>query len=508
MNDSVFIGYPANVWATCYQSLSWLSNILADGATNISAIDDPTESVFTTLVNAINAIDAWQAGAVLTLEGQNLLAVQALPLGLDSLTQSYFSTRIASITTAAAQITALQVSANPFNAISLLSQGKPAVADPGFIEWGMKFAGEQAPIGASLPSGADTMAQSWLNVTNAVGVLQGSNLTTAYDTAARQYRCCALIANQMNDLMSGGFSQENFTGGAVQATDSAGNPLFDTQGNPMYTSGFVPSSTLWNQALALPTILLDAAALSSSPATLGAQQSAVIRNILIGQIQQLALLLLSLRIHNVTQPTTATLRNFESLADLAARTTGNFEDWTAIAALNHIKPPYPGPANQAVALSGKQLFTSNSTSTPGILPDPDASGVTYAANVLGTDWWWGGLNQPQPAWTGDISIITGLYNFALSIGRRLQTPLGDLIYHTNYGSRIPPEVGAVQSADEASRLNQYGRSAILADPRTGNIQSSSATTQPGFLATFEATVVPIGFSANAVSVNETIGATP
>ena len=436
------------------------------------------------------------------------LAVQALPLGLDSVTQSYFVTRVASLTAAAAQITALRVPANPFTAVTLLSQGQPAIADPKFLEWAMTFEGEEAPVGATLPLGGDIMAQSWLNVTNAVGVLQGMSPTAAYDTAARQYRCSAVVAAGLDSLMSGPFSSANFTIGEIQAIDNAGNPLFDSSGNPIFTSGFVPSPMLWNEALAVPTILLDAATLTSSPATLSNQQSSTIRFILINQINQLAALLLSLRVHNVVQPTTATLRNPESLADLAARTTGNFENWTVIAALNQITPPYPGPYNQKVALSGQQLFTSQSIATPGILPDPDSSGVSYAANVLGTDWTWGPINGAQPIWTGDIALISGYYNYAAAIGRRLQTSLGDLIYHTDYGSRIPPEVGAVQSADEASRLLQYGNSAILADPRTGTINSSIATTQPGFLATYAASVTPIGPGASPVSVNEVIGSTP
>jgi hypothetical protein len=503
MTEAPWIGYPAQVWATCWQALNWLAPKLS-GTVNLT--DDPSLNVFRTLLHGVHAIDAWQTAAVLSNETLNMTTIEALNLNLDSTTQAYFTTRIGGINSAAAGIAALVPPANPFTAISLLNQGEPAIADPGFIEWGMNFAGESPPLGADLNSGADAMSLAWLAVTNAILTLQGDNLTTAYDTAARQYRCCAVIGNDIDTLQSGPFNAATTMTTGDQLTDSAGNPLFDSSGAPLFATGLAINSYSWSQIIGLPVILLDAASLSSSPATLEAQQSMVIRNLLLVQMNNLANLLLALRQHNVVQPIIAELRNAESLADLANRTTSNFENWTAIAALNSLQPPYPGPTNQAIALSGRQLFVTNGLVAPGVLPDPDDKHATYANNVLGTDWDWGPINGSQPVWNGDISLITGYYNFARSIGRRLQTPLGALIYHFTYGCRIPPEVGAIQSIDEASRLNQYGRSAIFADPRTGQILQSQATTQPGFLATFSATIAPVGpNTSSSVVVNETIG---
>jgi hypothetical protein len=44
------------------------------------------------------------------------------------------------------------------------------------------------------------MATAWLTVTNAVGVVQGANPTSAYDTAARQYRCSQVIASLLAQI--------------------------------------------------------------------------------------------------------------------------------------------------------------------------------------------------------------------------------------------------------------------------------------------------------------------
>lgn len=471
MNSAVFFGYPGQVWATCWQALSWLSSIL-NSTTDPIQVQQPTVSVFATLMNALSALDAWETGAMLSAESTNMTAIQALPLTLDPTTLAFFNARVASITIAATGVVALPPPVNPFNVVPLLQSGQPAVPNSGFLEWCMQFSVEPPPVGMTpdnMTLFAAAEADAWLNVTNAIGVLQGANPTGAYDTAARQYRCSASIATTLAQLQSGTFN------------------LQDT-------------AQLWNGTVVLPTLLLDSSSLASSPASVSSQQIGVMRYVFVSQLEQLSLLLLSLRTKSVDQPSTATLRNTESLMDLAARTTGNLEDWAGIAAINQLLPPYPGPTNQQVALTGRALFLAGDGLANNSGPAP-----TYAANVLGTDWDFGPINKPQPAWLGDISLITGYLNYSRALGRRLQTPLGTLIYHTDFGSRIPPEVGAIQSEDEASRLNQYGRSAIVQDPRTGSIQSSEATTQPGFLATFAATVIPIGPGAQPVTVNEVIG---
>lgn len=473
MTEAPFTGYPGQVWGTCWQSLSWLSGLLASGTATPVVIAQPVQSVFTTLINALSALDAWQTGATLAVEAANLAGVEALPLPLDPTTTLYFNNRVTAVTAAATGVAALAPPVSPFTAIAKLQAGQPAIADSGFLEWCMTFTAETVPLDltpALLPTDANVAAQSWLNVTNAIFVLQGASPTAAYDTAARQYRCATVVANTIGQLASGPFAQTDLP-------------------------------TLWNSIVALPTILLDSSNLASSPSSLSSQQIGVMRYTLIAQLEQLSLLLLSLRTQSVLQPNTANLRNSETLMDLAARTTGDYENWTGIAAVNQLQPPYPGPTNPAVALSGRALFLSGAGLSSNSGPAP-----TYEANVLGTDWDFGPINGPQPPWLGDISLITGYLNYARAIGRRLQTPLGGLIYHTDFGSRIPPEVGAIQSADEAARLNEYGRAAILSDPRTGTILSSLATAQPGFLATFSATVEPIGPGASPVTVNETLGA--
>ncbi len=502
MSTAPFVGYPAQVWGACWQSLSWLSVQLAatPSSNPAAALETPVSAVFSTLWNGLAALSAWQTGAALTFESQNFNTIESLPLGLPATTQAYIQSRVASCATAAAGIAALPPTISQLNVSAILAAGQPVITDPKFIEWCMAFTGELAPSSLQLQPASQTVAAAWLATANAIAVLQGTTAIPSYDVAARQYRCCKVIASTLQQIQSSDFSNASFFT-PVPLTNDLGQPMTDDLGNIIYVAGGSEPTPTWSTAVALPTLLLDAASLNAVPSTLLSQQVSVIRFVLMNQLSQLAQLLLSFRSNNVSQPGTGFLRNTESLMDFAARTTGNFENWTNIVALNGIAPPYPGMTNPALALQGKPLFTAGT-------PTGANTQATYAANVLGTDYDWGGINTPQPAWLGDIALITGYLNFARSIGRRVQTPLASLVYHPTYGCSIPAEIGAIQSADEAGRLTEYGKSAILGDPRTGAILSANTVLAPGFQANFQASITPVGPGASAVSVSEVIGAVP
>lgn len=497
---TTYTGYPATVWNTCYQSLAWLNGLLASGSATGASVANPASVVLQTLRNGSSAIEAWQNGAALTIEAENMAYVEAQPITLDPVTTSYFTARVASISLAASGIAAIPPTANPFAAAGLLQNGEPAIPYPGYLEWCQSFDAEAAP--AALSSGsvqavAQAMATAWLTVTNAVGVAQGNNPTSAYDTAARQYRCSQVIATLLSQM------DATFSLGQILTplTDSSGDILYDSAGNIIYSSQVSPPGMLlWNQIVALPTILLDGSALSTSPAQSQAQQAMVIRYVLDQTAGAIAQFLFSLQTSIANAPITAILSNNDTLLDLAARETGNFENWTTIAAINNLTPPYPGPTNQAVALSGRQLYMPGSSVTIGAAGTPPS----YPNSAMGTDYWFGPLNGIQPAWNGDIPLITGLLNFAAALGRRIQTPIGALTYHQEYGSRIPAEVGAVQSGDEASRLAAFGKAALAADKRTGRVISATATCYPGSLASFAGVVNPIGPGTTPVEFSATV----
>ena len=481
MSSAPFAGYPGRVWATCYQSMGWLSGILAGGTAAPASVANAALVTYATLRNGANAVAAYQTAQALTNESANLVAVQNMALPLDALTSAYVTARISALAAAASGIAALPPAVNPANVAKTLSAGLPTVTDPKFLEWCMGFTAETPPVAlavSGLVACAAQEATAWTNTAYAIQVAQGAAYTDyRYDTAVRAWRTSNAVASTLAQFQSGPFN--------TASPSLAQN---------------------WNGVAALPMILLTAASLTSAPATLAIQQANVIRYALNNTAQSLAQLLLSLRSPvGTTAPNLATLRVGESLQDLATRTTGDFEDWQAIAALNGLTPPYPGASNQALALNGNaQLLLP----TPGSAPASGAPVPSYAANVLGTDWDFGPINGSPPGWTGDVPLITGNLNFARAIGRRIQTPLSSLIYHSDYGSRIPDEVGAVQGDDEAPKLAQFGRAAVVADPRTGYVVSCTATTEPGFLASVSIAVQPIGPGSTPVVVNETISPLP
>jgi hypothetical protein len=512
MNSSgPFVGYPGQVWGACWQAMSWFVTFLNGGATPAAQIVSAAETTFATMRNGVQAVNAWQVASTLSAESINLAAIQAMPLTLDGTTANYFNARIAAVAAVAQGVATLLPPIDLAYSPTICALGLPAVADPGLIEWCMNFAGEVPSNGVLITDGAAAMAASWAAVAANVAVLQGNATTSAYDAAIRMWRAANLVANQLAALTSGPFA------GAVDAqyfpmTDEAGHVITDELGNVIYLTFAGATQPGWSQLVALPTILADASILMSAPSTLIAQQCGVIRYALIETANNLALLLLSLRQAQVGTASTTSLRNNETLMDLAARNSGDFEDWQNIAAINGMSPPYPGPSN-GNAVGATLLLPSPGTG----IPAPGTPVPSYAANVLGTDYDFGPINTVvdgqlaqgiMPPWAGDFNMITGYPNFRRAIGRRLQTTLGTLIYHTDYGSRIPPEVGAIQSQDEAAKLAAFARSAITMDPRTGSIVSCVATTQPNFLATVQAVLSPVGIGSTPVSISETLSPLP
>lgn len=499
MNTS-FFGYPGSVWSTCWLSMSWLAGVLQ--STDSQSSSSAATVVYQTLLNGIASIDAWQTGIALQAEFQNLSAVEALPLFLDPDTQFFLTNRINSLAIAATGISALPQQPNILTVVSTLEQGIPPVAYPYYVEYCMNFAAETPPSdldSSNLVAKAQASADAWLTIVNAINVLQGGPVSQTYDTALRMWRASQATATRLASLTSGPFAY--FNSATLKPLTSFTGASFTTfEGAILLAFGEIPTEQVyvWNQVVALPSILLDASMVLGAPSSLQVQQSGVIRYILSTAAMQLATYLLSLRRPQLSNVSTAPVLQDDSLQDFAARNLGNFEEWTNIAALNGLQPPYPGPT--VPGYMGRQLLLPQAQQDI----NPNAPIPSYEANILGIDYDFGPVNGVMPQWTGDYSTIIGYANFARALGRRLQTTVGELLYHTSYGSRIPPEVGAVQSSDEAPRIAQFGKTALTQDPRTGTVLSAVATTQPGFLVTFTGVVQPVGPGSTPVTLAETI----
>ena len=82
------------------------------------------------------------------------------------------------------------------------------------------------------------------------------------------------------------------------------------------------------------------------------------------------------------------------------------------------------------------------------------------------------------------------------------------MYHKNYGSRVPPEVGAVQGLNTLQHIAAYAVAAMQADPRVAQVLNPGITGSPSGvpgLVSFAAVVQPIGPTSTPVEFSQVIG---
>lgn len=472
-----FSAYSGQVWAVINASFQYFIQQL-ELATNPGTLVPLAETVFTTAQYGLDAINARRIYIGLSNELTYLNQMIALPISISPTDYPYVINRIGSLNAAVSSLAAIIPSVSLTPVGPSLDQNDPPLDDPNSILWLIGFDFEVPPVGldtVNLSSNAQAVVTAFYNLAGAIAALQGNQLNSLYDSALRMSETAQLAANTIGDYYSG----------SINITGTSPNDAL----------------TVWNQMLVLPAFLNDAFLLNSSPYTEEIQQDAVIRYLIITISYQLALFLLVMRKPVTTQINQAVLMVGDSLMDFANRNTGNFENWTEIATLNNLYPPYVGPTSvPGIAGWGTMLLLP----TPGSASS--AIGVTpsYANNYLGIDQYTGPINGSMPSWTGDYQTIAGYANFRWALGRRIQTTLGNLIYHSDYGCRIPPEVGNIQDANTVGQIAAFGKSAILNDPRVAQVLLAKAASLPNFAVAFEALVQPGGFGSTSISVNEVI----
>jgi hypothetical protein len=480
---SIYVGYSASVWQNCYAALTYYQSQLSSDIPP-AALASLSEVTLETILNGVDAINAYDIASSWAFEAKLLTEISALPLILDSYSEAIFDARLAAYVSASAALSAIVPPTSAFDQPpKTLINGIPTIPDPGLLEFYNEFSYESAPSGATvdnLAATAQSISQAFTDVANAIAFYQGANnLTQWYDAATRESLAAAGAAYIDLSFTSGPFS-----GGAASG---------------------VTLPYLWNQMATLPAMAMSASVIFTAPYQLSNQQSAVIRYALLSTAAQIESFLLSLRSQPSTEINLTTLYANETLMDVAARALGDFELWPEIATLNNLVPPYTGPvAAPGLAAWGSQIVLPGPTISQTALGQPPS----YLANFLGTDLYVGPINGPMPPWNGDFQTITGYNNLAWALGRRLQTTLGKLIYHSNYGSRIPPEVGNIQTQQTAARIAAFGKSAILSDPRVGQVLSATAALRQNGQIAFNGKIQPAGFGTTPISVNETISPLP
>lgn len=474
MSELPFVGYPGSVWGKCLAAVRYLNERIGEAAT-LSETTSIAGACLDTILAGIDSINAYRIATAWRQESVNLEAIQALPITFDPTTLTFLNNRAAAMTDAADALEALVPAVTTFIPVAnALPEEASAIPDPGLLEFFETFELETAPVGLTydtIAAQGQAVVEAFTTISEAISSYQGQRLTLIYDTATRMARVSAPPVQMLGDYTSG--------------------PL---------DSGIDPD-LYWNQLITLPTFLHDANLMSSAPYSLLAQQSCVIRYALFALAQQIALFLLILRNPTATQVNLATINNGDTLMDVAARSMGDFEQWQNVANLNGLQPPWTAEASSdGVAGWGDKVLLP----TPGSSVSPSGVKPSYAINFLGVDLYLGQINQPMLSWNGDFQVIAGLNNLAISLGRRLQTTLGTLLYHGDYGSKIPPEVGAVQTQDTIGHITAFGRAALRSDPRVGRVLRAESVLLPNFAIAFTGVVQPSGTGGPPVAVNEVL----
>jgi len=254
----------------------------------------------------------------------------------------------------------------------------------------------------------------------------------------------------------------------------------------------ISPAQVWNTCYALPATIQSARLVSPSLNLDNDQISMATRYFMITMAEQIAGFVVLARglaaASTGSSGSSVITQSGQGLMDIASQNLGNFESWSQLAGA------VPAPWGAGAIPAGTSISL--------------ASGVAALtqAQLLGSDLNFGSQNQPIPSWSGDFQINLGIPNFRASLGRRLATTLGNLIFHPEYGSRIPPELGQILTTGGQSLITAYGKAALLADPRVQSILSATTTTlagQPNAVQ-FLASVQPIGPGLQAVNVNEVL----
>lgn len=477
-------GYSGIIWSAVKATLAYASaNLNASNPVQAKVL---AEAVAATLKNAGGAIATYTTYQGLQQLYVNLATLVPLDLNLPASTLDFLVNRVNAIQAAALSI--VSILPVPGIAANLLASNNPTIADPMYLEWLLNFSFETTPSGltaATLATQAQNDANAWAAIADAL-----QHQSVAYSGAA--YNTVVLMG---------------------YVAQSVANALANSTPSSAFTT-----SQLWNTMEAMPIITRTVSAVMNDPTSAVAQNTVVARYVIQQSLLQFNELISALREYVAPSVRLGTLRQGDTLMTLANRELGDYTLWRQIAQLNGLLPPYVAATpGLNVASPGQQLFlpTPNTTSTSAVGTSGSTAGgqqsnigaviASYINNYLGVDKYLGPLNVPMLAWTGDYQIISGYDNLQVSLGRRLQTTLSTLIYHYLYGSRIPPEVGQIESQNELSVIEQYAISCILSDPRVNKVVSCTATQGPGFSIALTAVALPNGLDQKDVTVNIVLG---
>lgn len=449
-------------------SLVWLEGVIStpSASGNPASLASQANLVLSTLLNGAQIIGGQNTLTGITSDYPLLQQVAALPVAYTSGAAQTINNRLQGL--ANLQVSLKQVVPTSIMGVAsgLLGVGSPAIPDINLMGLYSTWTGEPIPTGyaeGSLYGAAIQNQQNWASVASGVAAYYGNYPQTPLD--------CAVRAAQ---------------GSLTTSTIVSGLSINDS------TSSQITPAMVWNGCYALPATQVSARLLAPNLSLDTYQVSMATRSFLLTMAKQVAgFVVLANGIASTALGSagmSAVITGSQGLMDVAAQNLGSFENWRQMAGA------VPAPWGAGALQPGTNIALVSGS-----------IGLTQA-QILGSDIDLGQQNQPVPTWTGDFLQNVGIANYRASLGRRLATTLGGLIFHTEYGSRIPPELGQILTQGGLSLITAYGQAAIASDPRTQQVISAVTVPiqgQPN-TAGFVAQVQPIGPGMTAVGVNETL----
>lgn len=442
-------------------------------STTISSSQAVISAIRQTLLNELNGINAYTYQIQMAQEASLLNQMQSLALGLSSADQELITNRILGINSFVAT-SYDPTSLFTFN-LDLLKQGKPAFDFPDYLAYLLSFTGEPISIGLTLDNFVATVEEEAIAWQNAVNALQQSSSPIAinvFDAVNRMAACSSDVHRFLTSVLT-----------------------------YLKLPTTIPLITLWNLLIAVPTILRTGSLLVNNPISLINQMVNSNKYLIFLMIQSTNAILVSYKSPaTAINPSTTVVRQGESLLDIAARTFGDVEQWQTIAKLNGLVPPYvlgdalPGTAHPiGTVIPGDALYLSSS----GTSVSPISS---YFDVFLGTDINFGPLFKDEVPWSGDFATVSGYNNYGGALARAVLTQLTTLIYHPNYGTIIPGQIGGVSTSNTALLLASSLKAAVLADARTQSVSNVQAISLGPYSIGLRATAIPKGDISGGTSV--------
>jgi phage baseplate assembly protein W len=160
----------------------------------------------------------------------------------------------------------------------------------------------------------------------------------------------------------------------------------------------------------------------------------------------------------------------DSLQEIAARELGDAARWPDIANINGLLPPYL--TDDAARVEPGVLLTGSTI----LVPAQSAPGSIYANNpvsIYETDIeLFDGLLSDDGA--GDLVVVSGRSNLRQALRHRIETNVGELIFHPAYGCKARSLVGVVNGPLAEMLAEEFVSVALQMESRIEEVKSVSA----------------------------------